>query len=218
MDTLKILKDFEASLQEIGHMMEILGRDCYDLYLAVEKQGHQVHKRAYVRSVFAFIEGVLYRIKITAAHYGVLRGNLSPQELVVLEDMKLDIDSKGKVSSKPLYPPFLNNVKFTFKIYSKTADSTFQLSTGGAGWQSLCDALKVRNRLMHPKEIIDLEVTDTEIETTKKAVDWFIISYAICSLYAQRALQVRRNSAPESVAKLDEQIAGLEAQLLKRGN
>jgi hypothetical protein len=34
-------------------------------------------------------------------------------------------------------------------------------------------AAKIRNRLTHPKELRDLEVSDTEIKTLRKAMRWF---------------------------------------------
>lgn len=49
------------------------------------------------------------------------------------------------------------------------------------------DIVRVRDRLMHPKKADDLEVTDAEIESTRKALDWFFISYGICSCYVQKA-------------------------------
>ncbi len=148
----------------------------------------------------------------------MLLGNISVHELIVLEDTKLDIDDKGNVSNKPLHPSFLSNLKFTFKMHSKSIGSAFQLRTDGKGWQSLRVVHKVRNRLMHPKGITDLHVTDSEIEATKKAFDWFLISYTICSNYSQRITQAKTNATPEAVAELDQKIAALEAELLSRGN
>jgi hypothetical protein len=217
-DVNKVLADFSSSLDEIREMIQILGQDCREHYQAIQNNGSQTHRRAYVRAVFAFIEGVLHRTKVTTVHLGVLLGTISIHELVVLEGSQLDVNDKGQVTSKPLYPNFLNNVRLVFRTFSKSIGSTFSLNVGGQGWQNLREAVTVRDRLMHPKEITELQVSDAEVEATKQAFEWFLLSHNLCSHYAQRATHAKTTASTEAVATFDATIDRLENELAKRGN
>jgi hypothetical protein len=213
-----LLIEFTRSFQDIGDMIQILGKDCKEHYEAIQNNQSQTQRRAYVRSVFALIEGVLYCTKTATASLGVLLSKLSINELVVLNGTQLEVNDKGDVASKPLHPRFLNNFKFTFKIFSKSLGSKFTLNISGQGWQSLCRAVKVRDRLMHPKIVSDLQVGDTEIIDTKSALEWFLYNHNLSGFYAQKALQDKSSTSVEDVAALDENIRRVEAELVVRGN
>lgn len=211
-----ILSDFLKNLQDIREMIKILGQDCKEHYQAIETNNSQTHRRAYVRSVFAFIEGVLHLSKVSTLHLGILFGSISHYELVVLEGARLEVDNKGHVTSKPLYPSFLNNVQFTFRTSSKSIGSSFNLNVTGQGWKNLCKAVKVRDRLMHPKEITDLQVSDAEIKATKTAFEWFFISHSLSSHYLQKAMQAKTSASSEDIENLNATIRRMEADLAVR--
>jgi hypothetical protein len=217
MSTADILADFHKSLEEMREMILVLGHDANDHYLAIQNDDSQSHRRAYIRSVFAFIEGTLHCMKMTTFHLGRVLGTILIQELLVLNGEAFDVDDKGNIVARTFYPKFLNNVKFSFKSFSKIFDSSFKLNLEGDGWKHLQKAVKVRDRLMHPKEITELQVTDAEVQLTKKAFDWFFISQVLCSNYAQKANQAKTPSTPENIEELDKRISDLEATLLAKG-
>jgi hypothetical protein len=70
---------------------------------------------------------------------------------------------------------------------------------------------------MHPKLTTALEVTEAEVEATKKAFDWFFTSYLLCSNYAQKANRAETSPKQEDVAKLDARIVDLQTQLKNIG-
>jgi hypothetical protein len=214
----EFIGELNSNLKELTDMAWVLGQDCKDQYLATQSNDSQMYRRAYVRSVFAFIEGILYRMKRTAAHLGWPLGKLTIAEMITIDETAFDINNKGEVEAKPVFIRFLNNVKFSFRIYSKSVDSTFKLSLGGNGWQKLQEAVKVRDRLMHPKLTTDLDVTDAEVEATKMAFDWFFTSYALCSHYAQKATHSKTPTSQEKIADLDGKIQDLEAYLKNIGD
>lgn len=215
-DVKKLFEDFTKSLTAINEMTVILGVDCQEHYEAIQKGGSQSHRRAYVRAVFAFIEGVLHSTKESAAHVGFILGTLNLRELIVLDGTSLDVDENGEVSTRPLYPKFLNNLKFTFKVFAKSIGSTFALDLKHPGYQSLHTAVKIRDRLMHPKVVAELIVTDAEVAQAKKAMDWFMFNQALSGLYAQKAVSAKTTAPPADITAVDEQITFYEAELAKR--
>jgi len=162
------LEQFRIAQTSARQIFETLGQDCKAHLDVLEADGKQIHRRAYVRAVFAFMEGVIHWQKMSTLNLGILFGKVTLHELVVLEGINLKINDKGDVESYSDFPKFLNNIKFAFKIYSKSIDSDFELSLGGVGWQSVQKAVKIRDRLMHPKEPSQLIVTNEEAVILKK--------------------------------------------------
>ena len=103
-------------------------------------------------------------------------------------------------------------------IYAKSFGSEFKLNLSGQGWQSLCKSVKVRDRLMHPKELSDLEVSDEEILYTKKAIDWFLLNHLLSGYYAQKANPDKEGSSAKDIAAIDANICRIVAELKARGN
>jgi hypothetical protein len=209
----KFVAELDNNLKELRDVAQVLGQDCHEQYLAIQSNDNQMYRRAYVRSVFAFIEGILHRMKRTAFHLGNTLGTLLIAEMILIDGASFDIDDKGEVVARPFFIKFLNNLKFSFRVYSKIAGSSFKLDLGGNGWRKLQEAVKVRDRLMHPKVTTDLDVTDAEVEATKKAFDWFFVSYVLCSNYARKANRIKLPHKPEEIAALDMKIQDLETTL-----
>ena len=206
-----------ANLQESLEMTEVLGHDCKEFYDAIQNGGSQSQRRAYVRSVFAFVEGVTYRMKETARQYGTGLSKLSAEELFALNDLSIEVNADGEITSKPSYPKFLNNFKFVFRMYSKVFGSTYNLDCGNSGWENLKKANKVRDRLVHPKNVADLDVLNAEIAASKKAFDWFLLNHGLLNLYAQKAVQSNSKPAPNVVADLEQRISTLEEIMINKG-
>lgn len=213
----QLVAQLNKNLKELTDMAQVLGQDCAEQYLIIQTNDSQIHRRAYVRSVFALIEVILHRMKLIAAHLGGSLGTLSIQEIVVINEEAFDVNDKGEVISKSVFIKFLNNVKFAFNVYSKSIGSSFELSLAGDGWQNLRVCTKVRDRLMHPKATTDLEVTIAEVEAAKITFDWFLISYALCSHHAQKATQSKTSATPSDIASLDLEILELETSLAQKG-
>jgi hypothetical protein len=206
------LEQFQIAQAAARQMFETLGNDCKDHLEALQESGSQLHRRSYIRAVFAFIEGLLYCQKMSTLNLGLLFGAVTLHELVALENLTLEIDNKGDVKPRATFPNFLNNLKFVFKVYSKSIGSDFQLSLGGIGWESLQQAVKIRDRLMHPKDPKELIITEKEVMITQNAFTWFFLSYSLCSLFAQKAVCLRSGDKSD-LEWIEEQIAQVTAKL-----
>lgn len=140
-------------------------------------EGHDknIMRRSYVRSVFAFIEGYTYgfrqiSLRISKEPLGV---KLTEKEVIALKQVEVTIDENGTINEKPKYSPAKNSLIFSLSAIAKQHEADFQIDKSGKGWRDYKDAIKIRDRLMHPKRYQDLEITDSEIETTEGAYIWF---------------------------------------------
>lgn len=73
---------------------------------------------------------------------------------------------------------FPNNIKFAFRTFALVHLTDYRLNVGDNRWDDLKKSLVVRDRLMHPKKVEDLETTDEEMERLQRAYDWFAQSTA----------------------------------------
>lgn len=132
----------------------------------------EVERRVLVKAIFSFFEAICFRLKQEA----VEDGTLTEGERLLALERSYDLTSHGEVRATRPRLSFLANVRFAFSISAKAAKANgleFELDVGERGWQRLRDSVKVRDRLMHPKRVEDLLVTDAEIRACMEAFLWF---------------------------------------------
>jgi hypothetical protein len=56
------------------------------------------------------------------------------------------------------------------EVRDKDADKFF----GDAGWLAMKNAHKIRNRISHPKQPTDMEITDDDINCMREAMTWLM--------------------------------------------
>lgn len=154
---------------------------------------NEIERRVLVRSIFAFIEAVVFGIKMFALDDPSSRKSLSRAEVMIAEEEEYQLDDAGNVVTRPARLRFLSNIRFAFKVFAKVSDADFNLDVRGVGWQSLQRALKIRDRLMHPKKIEDLNVSDDEVREALQAWIWFENQVTLILIKVVRSLQSQRD-------------------------
>lgn len=177
-----------ATIQRLQSIFDILYSDIdkcliHNLLLAeqLSEVDKQFWRRAYVRSLFAFIEGVVYNMKQVALENWENTGvGLTNGEIVILQEKSFDIDDAGALRQIDVRLSIRRNIKFAFAILAKSRDKQYRLDVSNAKWDAFLKILKVRDRLMHPKQDEDLLITDIEFDLATKAQGWFIDNFTEC--------------------------------------
>ncbi len=160
-------------------MFSLLLEDVKSAKAAVEKDGQDSAKRSLFRALFAFIEGIVYQIKqVVLAHRGA-DVTLTSAERVFLNEEDYDLNEKGHPHFRKRNISLVKNLKFAFTQWAEIRSSGFKLEVDGEGWESFIKAIRIRDRLMHPKSLNDLHITDKELEIADKTLKWFFDSYAM---------------------------------------
>jgi hypothetical protein len=131
-----------------------------------------IERRLFVRSVFSFIEAAVFKIKTGALFWDTSK--LVPPEIALINEEDYELDDRGTIKTRKARLRFSGNFRFAFAVAAKAAGVTYQLDVGGDGWRALRDAVKVRDRLMHPKGSGDLVVTDSEVRGVMEAFHWVL--------------------------------------------
>lgn len=127
-------------------------------------------RRALIRSIFSFIEGCCFRLKQDAL---VFCNEFSPGEISLLKEKTYILNARGIVEEKEAYLKAKHNLKFAFKAYAKAFNADFELKVNSEGWKSYLYALKIRNRIIHPKGFLDLVIKDKDMKKVMEARIWF---------------------------------------------
>jgi len=129
-------------------------------------------RRGSVRAFAAFVEGVCFSLKQLALSLAPL-GRLSAAEVLFCHEVDYELDASGVPVDRPARMRTLSNLRFAFHVLNRAVGGSFKLDVASAGWRNLCTAMKVRDRLMHPKGIASMRVSDEEIRAAVRGYRWF---------------------------------------------
>lgn len=162
-----------------------------------------IERRVLVKSIFSFVEALSYSMKASALD-STGASRLTQEERLLAAEQEYYLDSSGNAKLRRPKLQTLSNIRFAFSILAKAKMADFTLDVSNQGWQVLQRALKVRDRLMHPKGPDDLNVSDEEIRDAFRAFIWFecqitlILGAAINSLEKQFASVRKLKPAAQS--------------------
>ena len=154
---------------------ETLNGDVVDCWLALRHADPQVHRRNFVRAVFAAIEGFVSVMKedvIKECYAG--RFKPSRAEAALLFEEAYEAAESGQPRVRPSFVPTQRNLWFAFAVFAKAHGLSAHPDYSSRGWQAVREAIKVRNRITHPKAGADLAVSDYEIKLVDEAYAWFL--------------------------------------------
>jgi hypothetical protein len=159
--------------------------------------------------MFAAVEAAIWVFKQEAvdqhANGAVI---FEPSELILLSEKSPVLDSDGALREAPLAIRFAPNVIFAFKCHARAHNYLPVLDVGDYRWDLLKRSSQVRNRLMHPKGLASLQVSDQEISDARRSLSWFLKTSSLALLEASGWF------AFQSAAKIPDSQRSVEVQRL----
>lgn len=129
--------------------------------------------RTMVRTMAAEFEAKLYLLQqLLLQLHRKSSLDLKPEEIVLLQGKTYAIGHGGKVTSSPKFLKLQDSLLFTARVWSRCNKQAVFANTSDPRWQHVITYLKVRNRLMHPKQRADIDISEAEIESLNRAQDW----------------------------------------------
>lgn len=211
-----IVKLYEELRTEFDHLNKI--QDVEDkqgrryTYYGDPARLSQIERRLMVRTAFAFIEGMTYSLKVLALTYKHSNQPLTIAEQLYAQEQEPTINQHGVASLRKAKITTLVNIKFAFALLNKAIGGDFILDISGLGWQSVQKAIKVRDRLMHPKQASCVYVSDEEAQAAVISYLWFDQQFfALLTDMSRRATASRAQLAAQS--ELDRKLSQAKQQL-----
>jgi len=181
-------------------LLDVLHEDLLRTATDARDTDDHYHRRAYVRSVFAYVEGTLSgtdRFILDSLELGAaeaLGWALTPEEVQKLSDNLQLPRSDGK---RPRFLMVEPHVKLVVGIGERLFGS-LQMRFEGGEWQDFQQAVKTRNRTIHPKRAADLQLSDEEMQQVDRARDWYRFGmqrWLMGALAAYKTLVGKRSQA-----------------------
>ena len=144
------------------------------------KELSQSERRMIVRVTFATIEAAIYVFKqfALAADFEPNGPTISEAERGFAVEREFKLMPSGDVEQRAAKISLETNIRFTFKLLVKASKAPLALDISGPQWQSLQRAIKVRDRITHPKNISDLTISDAEFPDVIVGFKWLVASLA----------------------------------------
>jgi hypothetical protein len=139
----------------------------------------QSERRMLIRGIFASIEALIFVTKQLALvlHPDPKCPTISEAERAFAMDRDFKLTPSGDVEQRAAKISLETNIRFAFKLLAKATEAPTVLDVSGPEWRSLQRAIKVRDRITHPKNISDLTISDEELADVMIGFKWFMASH-----------------------------------------
>ncbi len=186
----------KSSAQVFAEMYKELNSDLEAARTAVSSSDEQFHRRTYLRTLYSYSEAMLFRMKQYLLDQGeVAKVSITPNEKLILDEQKVEMQSDGTLQRKELMTSHKNNIMFTLRFMTRKLELPRQPDFGSNGWNEYCASLEKRNAITHPKFPGDLIVTDSELLILKNADRWVQNEFAnLLNNFAFKLREAQSNS------------------------
>jgi hypothetical protein len=131
-------------------------------------------RRNLVRATFAYFEGLVYSVKDRMVDSALAGESLrfTAGVLVNLMDEVPRPNRQGKLELEANRVPFLNSCAFLLRVLAESRGIDSGPFFSDNGWNQMQASLSMRHRITHPKQVEDLEISDSELENIRGAYRW----------------------------------------------
>ncbi|WP_448646722.1 hypothetical protein [Pseudomonas mohnii] len=162
-------------LDELLGMNAVLRDDINALLEAFgDDWDNQVFRRNFVRACWAYIEAVVYGVKeTTLCAVNLSATDLPLRDLKFLTGVTYIVSTDGGVKAKAVWCNTEENIRCALRIAADCFDRVARPDFNDVGWCKTKVSVQLRHRLVHPKCVTQLRVSDQEFDDQREAFIWF---------------------------------------------
>ncbi|MPZ33744.1 MAG: hypothetical protein GEV13_22600 [Rhodospirillales bacterium] len=179
--------------------------DVIAVYQRLDQDDTPRHRRDLVRTAFAAIEGLHWQLKQDVLLHAF--DALSMHERAAMSEETYLVDDRGNVNVVPRFLPLPSAIRLVVQMVKRYRPA-YQVDYGHQGWANLRSAVDIRNRLVHPKVIEDLVVSDREVEATLSGFYWVLALVIEVLRETNRDLEETREALKTVVGEMREKREG----------
>lgn len=157
----------------ITSLIRILIEDVITSRTALSVSDTAVNRRNLIRATFAAAEGLIWLTRQHVRASAQAMDQLSPHADLALTEQSYQITANGEVVEAIKFVPMTTSIRLIVRQAQLIAPN-LEIDFNDSGWQSLQQAIALRNRLTHPKDLADLSVTSTDLTTAERGFDWLL--------------------------------------------
>lgn len=168
------MRTLAKSLSNLDKLFGILYSDLK--YASGQMKAHtgdhsceQFWRRTTIRTLAATVDGMIFCFKQNALAVGsFLEYQFKDEESFLLSEVATEATRQKKLR----LPSFRDNLKQTFKLFSKINNIPCPVDFSQRGFECLCEIYELRSELMHPKSFWDFHVSDNQKQKAADAILW----------------------------------------------
>jgi hypothetical protein len=139
--------------------------------------------RQLIRAIFAFFEAVTFSVKMRAIEELIKSGHeVLWAERYLAADIEFTLTDKGEVTERPARIRLVDNIRFAFSLQERFLGITDRFDPSCKWWGCLKTAIKIRDRITHPKFPEDIDVSPEETIVALDAYNGFkkhLVDYSL---------------------------------------
>jgi hypothetical protein len=152
-------KSFYASDQ----FAKVLAEDVSQAKQRMESAPTDSHRREFVRATCSAIEAQSWQLKMYVIENVLTKKTASVHDISALKEESYAINDKGKIYVQPKGYSLKVGLRLVYSIL-KRHSVPVHIDFDSADWKNIDDAVKIRNRVMHPKSMADISVSEADAE------------------------------------------------------
>jgi hypothetical protein len=197
-----IMDDIKAEGERLNALLAELAQEIGTALKGKAKDKlSQPERRMYVRATFATIEAWIYVMKQIAlrSHPDPNCRTISEAERAFAQEHEYKLTDSGDVEIRRTKISLEANLRFGFKLLAKAGSVPPELDVSGTEWQSFKRAIKIRDRITHPKGLSDLNIADEDFNDVTAGFGWVLISYTklFTAIVLKAKSEAEDNSHPD---------------------
>ncbi|GGR68179.1 hypothetical protein GCM10008959_32840 [Deinococcus seoulensis] len=157
-------QDFESELNDCFEALQIMIGDVDLATNLVISSRSWSDMRSFARTMFASFEVTIYLLKQVALLVDSYQPCFQEHERMILRDRSYSVNSRGVIEEKEARVAMKASMLLAFSAASRAFGVENPLDTSKKEWESFQIAIKIRDRLTHPKKSKDLFLSPQEID------------------------------------------------------
>lgn len=176
------MADLYNQLEELQGMARVLEADVERLrprlgarnMQAAVIEEEEMSRRLYVRAVFALIEALVEQHKRLLLHLTSTNIIALPAGTAeALSERAFLVNDNGAVAEREQFLNLARKLRAVYRAAGEGFGEVLPNDFGGQGWASFREAIRVRDRLTHPRTFQDCHVDEDDLLQVDQAEAWY---------------------------------------------
>jgi hypothetical protein len=151
----------------------VLSHDVVICWERIEIADTQATRRDLIRTMFAAIEGYVWEYRAHVRSLVDDIGTIPPIMELALTETSYSVSDQGILKKHIRFIPLTSMIRLVTKLAEEYCPG-LEIDFSNDGWSKLKQTIKIRNRITHPKNLSDLEITQEDIEISQAGFFWIL--------------------------------------------
>ena len=159
-------------------------------------------RRNALRAIISAMEGTawIYRMHVLSVAQSL--GRSTPNLEFAFSETSLFVNEQGELKEQQRVVSTTAMIRLATNIAKDMCDG-LNADFSDVGWQRLRSAIRLRNRITHPKTVEDLAISQQDLDAASAGFDWFLTNVVAVMEATLKELKAFNTEAKDFIEKLN---------------